>query len=231
MPSNRDLISRVRSQEKLISGDNSITDRVVLKELKANALVFIKQQLDKRRLWETSTLFTNIPCLEMIEVPSADCCEYVSDTTFSRSKYQLPKISDAAFGLAIHGVFSADNGLRIKETTISRYINYLKIHPNKKQLFYWFYDRYIYSNSPLVKILNIWALFEEDITDNLLYPGCKCNAKVPDPCTNPLDLEFKCPGFLESPVVKETIRVLMQTYFRVPVDQTDDNLDAQVNKN
>jgi hypothetical protein len=214
----------------MLSGDNSITDRVVLRELKSKAVLFIKQQLDRRRLWGTSTIFSNIPCLEMEEVPASTCCDYTSEDTFARSKYQLPKIGDGSLGLAIQGVFSVDNGIMIKETTISRYINLLKLKTRKKELFYWIYDRYLYVSSPFIKIVNIWAFFEEDIDDKLLYPDCPCNNKKKDPCVNPLDLEFKCPGFLEDAVVKDTLKVLLETYYRVPVDQTEDNLDAQTNK-
>ena len=232
MSTNRQVVSSVRSQDKLISGDASITDRVILRELNHKRLLFIKQQLDKRRLWETATIFSNIPCVQMKEVPAAECCEYVSDKTFARSLYRLPKIGDGTLGLAIQGVFSVDSGIRIKETTITRYINSLKLAFTKPELFYWIYDNYLYVSSPMVELVNIWALFEEDIPDNLLYPeDCPCNQMVKDPCINPLDLEFKCPGFLEDGIVKDTLRVLLETYYRVPVDHTSDNKDDQVNKN
>lgn len=230
MSTNRQMVSRVRSMDKLVSGDASITDRAILRELKSNGTTFIKQWLDKRRGWETSTIFSNIPCLEMIEVPASDCCDYRSDITYARSKFQLPKIGDGTLGLAIQGIFSVDGGIKIKETTISRYINIQKLGITKKELYYWFYDRYIYCSSPLVALLNVWAYFEEDIQDDLLYPDCPCNNKKPDPCINPLDLEFKCPGFLEKPVVDATLRTLQETYFRIPVDQTSDNKDDQTNK-
>lgn len=230
MSTNREMVSRIRSQDKLLSGDASITDRAILRELKSKATTYIKQWLDKRRGWETSTIFSNIPCLEMIEVPASDCCDYRSDITYARSKHQLPKIGDGTLGLAIQGVFSADSGIKIKETTISRYINSQKLGIKKKELFYWIYDRYVFCNSPLVALLNIWAYVEEDIPDYLLYPDCSCNNKKKDPCVNPLDLEFKCPGFLEDAIVKDALRILLETYYRVPVDQTSDNKDDQTNK-
>jgi hypothetical protein len=231
MATQRDIVSRVRGLEKLLSSDASITDRVILKELKSKALYFIKQQLDKRKLWVTSTIFTNIPCIEMVEVPTADCCQYVSDQTIARSKFRLPKIAEGAYRLAVQGVFSVDNGLKIKEITLSSYINILRLGLPTKDVYYWFYDRYLYISSPYVKVSNIWALFEEDIPNNLLYPNCPCpNQRSINPCANPLDQEFVCPGFLENAVVEETAKILMQTYFRVPVDHTSDNKDDQVNK-
>jgi hypothetical protein len=226
----RDNISRVRSLEKLLSADNSITDRVIMRELKSKAIFYIRRETDKRRLWQTSTIFSNIPCLEMKEVPMAECCEYVSNCTISRSKHKLPKISEGIFGLLVHGVFSVDGGKKLKETTISRYANLLKLGlPN--DVYYWFYNQYLYVSAPSVKLINIWAYFEEDIADDLLYPPCPCaNAPKKNPCLNPLDLEFKCPGYLEDVVVKDTVKTLMETYFRVAVDHTSDSKDDQVNK-
>ncbi len=227
----REMVSRVRSLEKLLSSDASITDRVIVRELKSKAIKFIKQQVDKRRLWETATIFTNIPCLEMKPVPVSDCCDYISDELISKSKFRLPKISEGIFGLLVHGVFSMDNGMRLKEVTLSRYINLLKMNLPVKDVYYWFYDRYLYVSSPNVRIASIWAYFEEDLPDNILYPKCKCpNENKKSPCISPLDLEFKCPGYLEDLVVQETLKVLMETYFRIPVDHTSDNKDDQVNK-
>lgn len=231
MATQRDMVSRVRGLEKLISSDATITDRVILKELRSKALYFIKQQLDKRKLWVTATIFTNIPCLQMIEVPTSDCCAYVSDQTISRSKFQLPKIAEGAYRLAVQGVFSVDNGMKIKEISLSSYINTLRLGLPTKETYYWFYNRYLYVSSPYVKLVNIWALFEEEIQDHFLYPDCPCpNQKVKNPCLNPLDEEFICPGFLENAVVEATVKILLETYFRIQTDQTSDNKDDQVNK-
>lgn len=227
----RQVISRVRSADKLINADNSITDRVIMRELKSKAIAFIRQQTDKRRLWQTSTIFTNIPCLEMIQVPTSDCCDYVSDQMVAKSRFQIPKISEGIYGLLVHGVFSIDSGKRIKEVTLSRYINLLRIGLPVKDTYYWFYDRYLYISSPYVRVASIWAYFEEDVPDNIMYPDCDCpNQKKKNPCKNPLDDEFKCPGFLEDAVVKDTLKTLMETYFRIPVDHTSNNQDEQVNK-
>lgn len=231
MPTVREEISRVRSMEKLLSSDASITDRVVMRELKSKAIFYIRRETDKRRLWQTSTIFTQIPCVEMEEVPMSTCCDYASDMTIARSKFQLPKISEGIYGLLVHGVFSADSGRKLKELTLARFINILKLGLPAKDVYYWFYDRYLYASSPYVKVANIWAYFEDDIPDELLYPNCECpNMKKKDPCLNPLDLEFKCPGYLEDIVVKDTVKTLLETYFRIPVDHTSDNKDDQVNK-
>lgn len=227
----RQMVSRVRSLDKMLNADNSVTDRVIASELKSKAIFYIRRETDKRKLWNTSTIFSNIPCIEMIQVPTSECCDYVSDQYLSRSKYQLPKICDGLYGLLIHGVFSVDNSRRLKELSLSRYINLLKLGLPTQDVYYWIYDRYLYISSPRVEVASIWAFFEEDIPDKLLYPTCPCpNQNKPNPCTNPLDLEFKCPGYLEDVVVKDVLQILLSTYYRVPVDHNSDNKDDQVNK-
>lgn len=226
----RQVVSRVRSIQKLLSSDASITDRVIASELKSAAVTLIKREIDRRRLWQSSTIFTNIPCLEMIEVPASECCDYVSDTKIARSKYRLSKVSEGVYGLLVHGVFSVDNGRRLKEVSLSRYINLLRLNLPYKDVYYWFYDQYLYVSSPFVKVVNIWAYFEEDIPVEILYPECPCSAPPPDPCINPLDTEFKCPGYLEKPVVEVVADTLLRNYFKIPVDHTSDNKDDQVNK-
>jgi hypothetical protein len=56
----RDLVSRVRSSNKLISGDNNINDRVIFNMLKASAKTLIKRETNLRRLWNSPNIFTPI---------------------------------------------------------------------------------------------------------------------------------------------------------------------------
>lgn len=227
----RQMVSRIRSLNKMLSADNTVTDRVIAAELKSKATFYIRRETDRRKLWNTSTIFTNIPCLEMEKVPTADCCDYSSDQFIARSKFKLPKICDGIYGLLIHGVFSVDSSKKLKEITLSRYINLLKLNLPVKEIYYWIYDRYLYVSSPTVEVASIWAYFEEDVPDEVRYPECPCpDQDLKNPCLNPLDLEFKCPGYLEDVVVKDVLQTLMATYYRIPVDHTSDNKDDQVNK-
>ena len=68
----RQLVSSIRSLHKLISTDAVLTDRTIMSELKANALLLIKRESNLRKLWNTDTVFTTISCLEMIEVPVSE---------------------------------------------------------------------------------------------------------------------------------------------------------------
>lgn len=230
MSTNRDMVSRVRSTHKLL-GDASITDRAILAELNSMARTLIKQQTDKRKLWNTSTIFTTIPCLEMVEVPLAECCDYVSDITISRSKNRLPKMGEGNYGLLIQGVFSVDGGRKLNESTATRYANTLKLRLNRSSIYYWVQDGFIYVSSPNITLIKVIAYFEEDVPEDILNPDCNCFSQLKeDLCKNPLDREFKCPGTLETTVVTGVSNFLLQTYFRIQNDQTSDAKDDQTNK-
>ena len=102
----RKLVSDVRSMHKLLSTDALITDRAVASEIKNNALLLIKRETNLRKLWATDTVFTTVPCLEMIEVPISECCDYVDDCNVARSRYKLPRIAEGNYQYLIQGVYS-----------------------------------------------------------------------------------------------------------------------------
>ena len=163
----RKLVSDVRSVHKLLSSDNLITDRVIASEIRNNTLLLVKRETNLRKLWATGTLFTTIPCLEMVEVPISECCEYVDDCTIARSKFKLPRISEGNYQYVIQGVYSINamggTGKKFKEITINRYINLLKLPIIKKEEYFWIMNDYLYITNPLLEKVRISAFFEEDV--------------------------------------------------------------------
>lgn len=229
MSTNREMVSRVRSTHRLLSGDTAINDRTVLAELKSNARVFIKRELNLRKLVATDSIYTTIPCLEMKEVPLSECCEYVDPCTIARSKHKLPKIAESNYLYAIQAVFSIDQKIKLKEITPSRYINLLKLPARVPEYYYWIQNGYLYVTNPNLCKLKFIAFFEEEVPNDILYPkDCECEAYAKEEeCLNPLDKTFKCPGYLEQLVIETTSKMLLQTYFRLPEDRTSDNADGQ----
>lgn len=230
----RKLVSDVRSMHKLLSTDSLITDRAIMSEVKNNAFLLIKRETNLRKLWATDTIFTTISCLEMKEVPISECCDYVDNCTVARSKIKLPRISEGNYQYVIQGVYSINamsgSGKKIKEITINRYINLLKLPIVKKEEYYWISNGYIYVNNPLIKAIRLVALFEEDVPNSIMYPDCDCgnsNTTVEDLCKNPLDKEAPVPGYLEKQVLELTSQKLLSTYFRLKTDITSDGLDGQ----
>ena len=231
MPTGRKFVSDVRSMHKLLSTDNLITDRVIFAEIRTNFLFLIKRETNLRRLWSTDTLFTTIPCLELIEVPISECSSYVEPVTIARSKYKLPRIAEGNYQYIIQGVYSINamggTGTKIKGISVNRYINLLKLRIHKKELYYWISNGYLYVTNPLLQAVRIAAFFEEDVPNEIMYPDCECGkvASVEDWCKNPLDKEFPLPGYLSYQVLKMTKDSLLSSYFRIRADVSQDSLD------
>lgn len=225
----RKLVSDVRSMHKLLSTDALITDRAIASEVKNNALLLIKREANLRKLWATDTVFTTIPCLEMVEVPISECCDYIDDCTVARSKYKLPRISEGNYQYLIQGVYSINalggKGYKFKEITINRYANLLKLPIIKNDQYYWISNDYLYISNPTLQKVRFVALFEEDVPNEILYGG-DCN-QPQDWCINPLDKESFVPGYLEKQVLELTSQKLLQTYFKLKEDLTANNLDGQ----
>jgi hypothetical protein len=121
-------------------------------------------------------------------------------------------------------------GKKLKEITINRYINLLKLPIIKNQEYYWILNGYLYVNNPLLKAIRISACFEQEVPNEVMYPESGCGGCGPtdeDWCMNPLDKPFSLPGYLEKQVLDLTSQKLLSTFFQLKTDVSADNLDGQ----
>ncbi len=233
MATARKLVSDTRSMHKLLSVDNQITDRAILSEIRNNTIFLVKRETNLRKLWATDTVFNIIPCLEMIEVPISECCDYVDECNIARSKFKLPRISEGNYQYTIQGVWSINalggKGKKLKEITINRYINLLKLQIVKKDVYYFIVNGYLYITNPVLQTVRMAAFFEEDIPNEIAFPECDCGIEytLDDLCKNPLDKEFPLPGYLKRPVLELTSQKLLNTYFRLKSDLSQEGIDGQ----
>jgi hypothetical protein len=215
----RSIVSSIRGMNKLFSADNKITDRLLASEIKSAAFELIKQETNKRRLWQSPNLFTPINCLPMIAVPLTECCNYVSDCKIGRSKDPLPKIAEGIFGLLIQEVADVNNRQTFDFASPTRYENILKMKIKTPQYIYWIKNDYLYITDPLVEVISISAYFEEDVPSELL------NCSGGKPCINPLDNDFRFPGYMEKRLKDMVYQSLLNTYFRHLQDPQPDGKD------
>lgn len=230
----RKLVSDVRSVHKILSTDSLITDRAIASEIRNNANLLVKRETNLRKLWATDTLFTTIPCLEMIEVPISECCDYVDECTIARTKIKLPRISEGNYQYVIQGVYSINalggTGKKLKEISVNRYLNLLKLPIIKKEEYFWITNGYLYVNNPMIKSIRFVALFEEDVENEIMYPECGCGTPeytIDEICKNPLDKEFPLPGYLEQQTLELTSKKLLSTYFNIKTDTSQEGIDGQ----
>lgn len=231
MATRRNIISDIRSFNKLLSSDILLTDRAIDREAFSTALVFIKQQTNKRLLFQTPNLFTTISCLKMKPASIGECCEYASPYMVSKSVEKLPKVAEGIFGLLVQNCVSIDNMSSFKESTPRRFANALKLGLKTDINVFWVFNGHLYCSNGKLEKVNFSALFEEDVPNSLLCPDCECEPnKECDECINPLDLPFKCPGYLEKPVKDEVAKKLLSTFFGIQEDVTSNNKDETTRK-
>lgn len=233
MSTGRKLVSDIRGVHKLLSTDSLITDRVILSEIRNVSSLLIKRETNLRKLWATDTLFTTIPCLEMCEVSISECCNYVDECTIARSKFKIPQLAEGNYQYVIQGVYSINalsgKGKKLKEISVNRYINLLKLPVVKNEEYFWVSNDYLYVTNPNVQSIRLVAYFEQDVPNNILYPDCGCGSNVSDEeyCKNPLDKEFPIPGYLEKQMLDMVSQKLLQTYFNIKTDISADGIDGQ----
>jgi hypothetical protein len=221
----RQVISDIKSGFKWIDSNSLASDRFIASELMKESIMLIKQQTDKRKLLSSENIFTAIPCLEMEEVPLSECCSFNSfPCTIGRSKYKLPKISEGIYGLLIQGVYDIKGKLRFDYMDPDRYSNYLALYGDRatKNRVFWKQDGYLYVNNPDIKLLKVLAFFEETVPQWLL----SCSDDDVTCPVNPLDAEFKCPGFLVSPVKDKVRKTLEETFKRSVQNLADNDVDT-----
>lgn len=135
MATGRELISRVRSMNKMVNSDNLITDRAIYHELKSKSFLLIKRETNLRRLWQSPNLFTTITCLKLEPIPLSECCDFKSDCMISRSTLKIPQVSEGIFGVLVQYVFSPGKK-EYKYATPMRFANIMKLSLRQNKDFY-----------------------------------------------------------------------------------------------
>lgn len=227
---NRDIVSQVRSLNKLFS-DATINDRTILRECRNAANLIVHQDTDRRRLWTSPNLFAFLPCLQMEKVPIQECCEFISECNVAKSIKRLPKIGEGIWGLAIQGIFGLDGRKKFKESDPNRYSNILKLGLKTNDVFYWILNDHLYVSNEDTAAVNAYVYPTEDVPNDVLYPseGCSC-VQQPDVatlCASYLDKKFYFPDYRMNDLQSIVEKNLLQSYFNVPLDKTSNELDEQ----
>jgi len=236
MLTNRKIVSDIKASNRILSGDAVLNDRAILSHAINVSKQLIRRELNLRKLTTTDSIYTVIPCLELIEVDLSECCSYADECTIARTKTQIPRIEESNYLNAIQAVFSINQKIKLKEITPSRYINILNLPKRINETYFWLQNNYLYVTNPNVETVKLIAWFAEEVPTEILYPqgcdSCKCKEVInTELCKNPMDNEFKAPGYLHKPIIDMTTEYLLRTYFNVPMDTQDDQVDQQAKNN
>jgi hypothetical protein len=223
MSTGRNLVSEVRSLNKLISSDNNITDRVLFGVLKKAATLLIKRETNLRRLWNSPNIFTPIKCLDMMPVPLAECCEYKHPCMVARSKKKIPQIAEGIFGLLVQSVLSPGRK-KFDYATVERFVNILNMKLKNTKKYWWVYDDYLWVSDSDITFVDLIGYFDDDFNP---ADYSSCFDKPDESCINPLDREFAIPSYLEKQLIDLANETLMKTYFRHLVDPQPNARDEE----
>jgi hypothetical protein len=193
-------VSRVRNIIKAVRTDAFLTDRFIYSLITKYADLYIKQELEKKRLGAFYSLFRTLPCVDLIEVDKVEaCCDVESGCTIMRTSEKFPKVMLSIFGPLIRSVTSIDGSTDVHLTQPLTYQRMLKTSGAKynKTKYYWFLNGYFYFPN----------LGWPQVAVNALWQGDISKFECASPCVSVQDSPTPIPDYLfaliEQNVLKE----------------------------
>ena len=215
-------VSRVRNLLKAVKEDSFITDRFIYSVIIKYAKLYIKREDDKNRIMRMSTLFSRIPCMELIETDSVEaCCIGISTgCTIKRTKDKIPNLMDGSFGPIIRTVASLDLSEQLNLTEPATYltISSLLTFKYNKTKYFWYLDGYLYFPNLPWEAVMIEGIFEDDIA------GFVCNSE--ETCVVRQDQNLIVPDFMFAEIEQGVLND-MRGVLNIPQDPADDKQNSQ----
>lgn len=195
---NSEAIQRLLSEFQAYNNDSSISRRFVFSILKSNRAELLKQEAEKKRLWNGfSTQAIN--CFKLIPVDISECCSSETGSLILRSEVQLPKLIDTIFGKIITGVYDI-MGNEIDKSSIKDW-NLIRRRPKRlsNRAKYFIRNDYIYVvDLEDIESLDYLSIVVEGIFEDTEVVERLNNCDCVSNCTmSALDYEFNCPGYIE----------------------------------
>lgn len=224
-----EFISLVNISLNALPVDSKIPNKYIFGVGRMVTADFLKKESESRRITTASEGWSEIDCVEMIEVPLMECggVEVNLCEKMMRSKYQLPDTFTGYNGNIIKHVASVNFGQIYESLRGIRLWNDVQKREGKKknQKYYVFINQHLYipipkgeQSSP--ELIRIEAYFKNKWeVDEYKSLGCKTCKD----CVSVLDSQFIVPEFLLNPVVKETVNIIMNKYKLQSDNRTDSN--------
>ena len=217
------IVSRVRTDLKLVTDDAFITDRDIYSVFKKHSKFVIDEEnkVDpSKSIMKSHNLFEVLSCIEMIEVDNvSECCIGIkTGCTIMRTKNLLPKMDESNNGVSIRHVSSVDMSKRFDPTYSSQFalISNASNFKYNKQGYYWYSDGHLYIPNNKTRRIRIEAIWDESVAH------LDCDSDVELKCMNAQDRLASIPERLISRAEQLTVQELSGG-FNIPSDGKDDN--------
>ncbi len=214
-----EAISRVRNTLKAVKEDPFLTDRTIYFAIIKYGKTLLKREDNQNRLMKISSLFTNLPFVELIEVDKieAQCTGVYSGCTIKRTKEKLPQLFEGMFGPVLRTVSSIDGEIELMRTEPGTYVSMTKTTNFKynKKKYFWYLNGYLYLPNVEWEAIKVEGIFEGDRADFL----CETDTNQ---CIAKQDQQLPFPEYLFSEIEQFTIQELSMLA-KLPVDGEDDS--------
>ncbi len=215
-------ISRVRNAVKAVKEDVFLTDRVIYSMLMDYAQVFIKRDDDKLKLMRMSSLFTSIPCVELIEIDKIEaCCIGISTGyTFMKTAEPLPITLEGGYGPLFRNVASIDGDEQLTETDPVSYVQMTKSTTFKynKTKYYWYQEGHLIFPNMEWDAVMVDGAFNDDIS--------KYGCNKEDSCITRQNQKLIIPEYWLADIQQLVLKELGIS-IQIPSDGADDKTNIQ----
>lgn len=216
---NRELVSRISNQLRMISKDDYISDRFILSIAKTIAKKFITQKIKRRSIDRDASLYKEIKCIEF-ESENIFKCKYVEFKSCDKLSKSIKNIKDidlvfTRYGSSIKELYSIDRMSTIfTESTLYQ----LRIDSDREggdipQDKFYILDGYIYIPQNVKTLSGLVLALDEYELDAL----CGCEEK----CESAWKKQFIAPDSMLEDVIGYTIQNITQTKQISPDEKPD----------
>jgi hypothetical protein len=226
MPTNREIVSRVKNQLRLLSKDANLNDRFILFTAENIAETYLSKKARNRALYRYDNLYKDISCVELIDVNTYKCdiVEFRSCKKLKRSKKKLPELVYSRYGGSIKEVTAIDGGVDFKPSTVAQHRRdgkRQKVAPGVN--YFYIKDGYLWIPDSDIEMVNIYilALDQYDL-DNM----SNCPGDDETNCMSAWEYDFVISSDMLEQVIRETIQQVSIT-IQIQEDENP-NLDSNI---
>ena len=210
MRTNREFVSRIMNDFKVVSKDGELNRRHVLSIGKEKSAFLIAQKWDELKMSQDESLITHINCLEFesIDLKICDIFEFRLCRKLMKSVKQIPELIYGKSGPAILYATTVDGEIDFQ------YINPREFNAVSKRKyvirdtnFFYVKDGYVYLPNSGIELLDI-SVISLDKKGAEDCSSCDTKATDSEPCTSIWEYDFICPDRLYDMVASQTLQEL-----------------------
>jgi|TARA_R110000868_G_scaffold74337_2_gene214894 hypothetical protein len=216
---NRELVSRISNQVRMITKDDYISDRFVLSVALTIAEKFITQKIQRRSIDRESFLYREVNCIEF-EPENVFTCNYVEFKSCDKLSKSVKSIKDlkivfTSYGSSIKELYSIDRqSTSFNESTLYQLRMDSRREGNEaREGKFYVLNNHIYVPREIEALSGVILALDQYELDEM--SSCEEN------CESAWDKDFICPSSMLEDVIGYAIQNIVQTK-QIPEDEKPD---------